>query len=535
MARIKITESDLRNLVNQVLKETIQLKESYEVHYSDGVRAGKKVNDLNSAIQLAGKLINKPGMRFVDIYQSGNGFHSTADERYLVKWWGNGSYWDNMSKKNPELLDKKLNTKDILPHVLGFDQSDEIKKNMAIKKLSKSSTPDNNGRYEFTPKEVGKISSYLGETTDKDQKLKNYTLTVKHDNGKKKIKTTASSEAEAKKKIMNYEKCPESAIIDCKDSGYVLKEEVELNLIDDNFVGAINISFIEGSQQFDNEMHHNTTIREAQRYAKKKLYNQSRYRKTDETLWATFSTKVNGKWVEDFSKRIKLNSGLKEEIESPKIFVKNTPYSTSTITMTDMKANLVKKNVDGDTFTQEMKFKTDDGFNNYPKTLLKKGYKLQSSNTNLKEESNNTNMFKNYSIEEVIELAELAGLTVLDAEDALMDLTVAYGEEIPRSRVEEVLREYDMSVEELLGGRDEDGDYFQRVLFFAPDILQYVDPVKQLLNDNGISFEIYEDNGYDDGSLILEFPSIEEKEKASRLIGQEYRDSHGGSDEIEEL
>lgn len=411
MTKIKITEADLRNLVNQVLKETIQLKESYEVHYSDGVRAGKKVDDLNSAIQLAKNLTNRPGMKFVDIYHAGSGFHSTADEKYLVKWWGDGSYWDNMSKENPELLDKKLNL---------------------IKE---------------------------------EQKLKKYTLTVKHDKGTKKIKTTASSEAEAKKKIMNYEKCPESAIIDCKDSGYVLKEEIELNLIDDNFVGAINISFNEGSQQFDNEMHHNTTIREAQRYAKKKLYNQSRYRKTDETLWATFSTKVNGKWVEDFSKRIKLNSGLKEDIN--------------------------------DTEPIQQKF--------------------------------------TYSIEEVIELAELAGLTVLDAQDALMELTVAYGEEIPRSRVEEVLREYDMSVEELLGGRDEDGDYFERVLFFGPDILQYVDPVKQLLNDNGISFEIYEDESYDDGSLILEFPSIEEKEKASRLIGQEYRDSHGGSDEIEEL
>ena len=478
MARIKITEADLRNLVNQVLKETIQLKESYEVHYSDGVRAGKKVNDLNSAILLAKNLTNRPGMKFVDIYHAGSGFHSTADEKYLVKWWGDGSYWDNMSKKNPELLDKKLNS---------------------IKSIKE------------------------------EQKLKNYTLTVKHDKGKKKIKTTASSEAEAKKKIMNYEKCPESAIIDCKDSGYVLKEEVELNLIDDNFLGAINISFNEGSQQFDNEMHHNTTIRDAQRYAKKKLYNQSRYRKTDEALWATFSTKVNGKWVEDFSKRIKLNSGLKEEIESPKIFVKNTPYSTSTITMTDMKANLVKKNVDGDTFTQEMKFKTDDGFNNYPKTLLKKGYKLQSSNTNLKEDIDNK---YTYSIEEVIELAELAGLTVLDAQDALMELTVAYGEEIPRRRVEEVLREYDMSVEELIGLKDEDGDYFERVLFFGPDILQYVDPVKQLLNNNEISFDIYKDESYDDGSLILEFPSIEEKEKASRLIGQEYRDSGDDSDEL---
>lgn len=60
----------------------------------------------------------------------------------------------------------------------------------------------------------------LTESTD----LKHYTLKVKHDNGKVNLKTTASSEKEAKEKIMKAEGCPESAIISCKEDGKVIKE-----------------------------------------------------------------------------------------------------------------------------------------------------------------------------------------------------------------------------------------------------------------------------------------------------------------------
>lgn len=39
-----------------------------------------------------------------------------------------------------------------------------------------------------------------------------YIVTVQHDHGILKIQTTASSKQEAKRKIMEYEGCPESAI-----------------------------------------------------------------------------------------------------------------------------------------------------------------------------------------------------------------------------------------------------------------------------------------------------------------------------------
>jgi len=78
--------------------------------------------------------------------------------------------------------------------------------------------------YEQTKGAIEKLinqkESGLTESTD----LKHYTLKVKHDNGKVNLKTTASSEKEAKEKITKAEGCPESAIISCKETGNVIKE-----------------------------------------------------------------------------------------------------------------------------------------------------------------------------------------------------------------------------------------------------------------------------------------------------------------------
>lgn len=82
------------------------VNESYEIHYSDGIRQSQKVNTLPSAIAIAKQLKNQKNMRFVDIYTSG--VKNTTDDTKLVKWWGDGHYWDNVSKRNPELLNKKL-------------------------------------------------------------------------------------------------------------------------------------------------------------------------------------------------------------------------------------------------------------------------------------------------------------------------------------------------------------------------------------------------------------------------------------------
>jgi hypothetical protein len=62
------------------------------------------------------------------------------------------------------------------------------------------------------------VKNMLYETYQINEKLEvsEYIVTVKHDEGKKKIRTSASSEDAAKKKIMSAEGCPESAIVSIK-------------------------------------------------------------------------------------------------------------------------------------------------------------------------------------------------------------------------------------------------------------------------------------------------------------------------------
>ena len=85
------------------------INEAFEVHYSDGIRAAKKFGNERQAIQFAKDLIkNKKGLQFVDVFNAGSGFHSTADTDAIVAWWGKGSYTDNKSKHDSKLASKKI-------------------------------------------------------------------------------------------------------------------------------------------------------------------------------------------------------------------------------------------------------------------------------------------------------------------------------------------------------------------------------------------------------------------------------------------
>jgi hypothetical protein len=85
------------------------LNEAFEVHYSDGIRASKKFGNERQAVQFAKDLIkSKKGLQFVDVFNAGSGFHSTADTDAIVAWWGKGSYTDNKSKKDSKLASKKI-------------------------------------------------------------------------------------------------------------------------------------------------------------------------------------------------------------------------------------------------------------------------------------------------------------------------------------------------------------------------------------------------------------------------------------------
>ena len=87
-----------------------KLDEGFEVHYSDGIRSVQKFNDKNKALSFAKEKIKKgSGLKDIAVYNATSGFHSTADEKYLIAWWGDGSYWDNVSKRDEDIKAKKIN------------------------------------------------------------------------------------------------------------------------------------------------------------------------------------------------------------------------------------------------------------------------------------------------------------------------------------------------------------------------------------------------------------------------------------------
>ena len=100
-------EVNSRGLFNPFKAESI--KEGFEVHYSDGIRAAKKFGNEKQAVDFAKDLINnKKGLQFVDVFNAGSGFNSTADTNAIVAWWGKGSYTDNKSKNDSKLAAKKI-------------------------------------------------------------------------------------------------------------------------------------------------------------------------------------------------------------------------------------------------------------------------------------------------------------------------------------------------------------------------------------------------------------------------------------------
>lgn len=63
------------------------------------------------------------------------------------------------------------------------------------------------------------------EPLEEDTNLKCFKVTLKHDKGTKTIKTTATSEEQAKKQVLDSEKAPESAIVKVENCGNVIKED----------------------------------------------------------------------------------------------------------------------------------------------------------------------------------------------------------------------------------------------------------------------------------------------------------------------
>jgi hypothetical protein len=103
--------SKIYNKTNKLKMDTFDnhINENFEVHYSDGIRAAKKFKSEKDARAFMSDAIeNKKGLQEIAIYKAGSGFHSTADTKAVISFWGEGSYLDNVSKKDSKLAAKKL-------------------------------------------------------------------------------------------------------------------------------------------------------------------------------------------------------------------------------------------------------------------------------------------------------------------------------------------------------------------------------------------------------------------------------------------
>jgi hypothetical protein len=133
----------LKALGGPIGSRTAQVQEAYEVHYSDGIRAAKKFSNERQAIEFAKDLIkSKKGLQFVDVFNAGSGFHSTADTDAIVAWWGDGSYTSNKSKQDSKLASKKIKESVVTE---GFSDNKNLNYIMKGKKIKNVVYDDNIG------------------------------------------------------------------------------------------------------------------------------------------------------------------------------------------------------------------------------------------------------------------------------------------------------------------------------------------------------------------------------------------------------
>ena len=94
-------------LIVMMAKESVNESNKYSVAYSDGIRSAEEFKTEWKAIAFAKALIKtKKGLQFVSVHKPG--MHQTAHQKDLLAWWGPGSYWDNVAKKDKTLYDIQL-------------------------------------------------------------------------------------------------------------------------------------------------------------------------------------------------------------------------------------------------------------------------------------------------------------------------------------------------------------------------------------------------------------------------------------------
>jgi hypothetical protein len=102
------------------------INENYEVIFSDGVSKMKKFRSEAQALDFMKKEI-KSNKKLRDIAVYKPGMHSTTQTEYVVAFWGDRSYLDNVSKKDPKLAAKKLE-ESVITEAKKFYNTKEISK-----------------------------------------------------------------------------------------------------------------------------------------------------------------------------------------------------------------------------------------------------------------------------------------------------------------------------------------------------------------------------------------------------------------------
>ena len=82
-----------------------------EVFYSNGVNGFKKFNNKKKAFDFFNEKANSKDTRFVSMYNASSGFHSTTQIDRVIAFFGEGSYLDNVSKRDCKLASKKITIK----------------------------------------------------------------------------------------------------------------------------------------------------------------------------------------------------------------------------------------------------------------------------------------------------------------------------------------------------------------------------------------------------------------------------------------
>jgi hypothetical protein len=103
----KAGAKDLIKRIKKGVYESNGINENYEVIFSDGVSQMKKFRSEQQALDFMRQEI-KSNKKLRDIAVYKPGMHSTTQTELVVAFWGERSYLDNVSKRDPKLAAKKL-------------------------------------------------------------------------------------------------------------------------------------------------------------------------------------------------------------------------------------------------------------------------------------------------------------------------------------------------------------------------------------------------------------------------------------------